>query len=297
MFQFKTAKNEATKSAEILVYGVIGADWMDEGLTGKRFAEAVNALGAVTEIHCRVNSVGGSAFEAQAMYNTLIAHPAKKIMSVEGIAASAASFFVMAGDQIRMYANAMMMIHRAWNFTIGNVDDHQKSIDMLSRLDGVVADVYAKRAGKDVSVFADLMAKESWFTAEEAKAQGLCTEIIPNKTGEEPAACVGPDCPVVRAFKNVPATAKAFFLKTPTKEPPMATVPAACKCGTTPKSDATEDTAAAVAADATPAKKKDEAAAASPTAEEAKVDVAARLKTIQSAGVQARLEEIASHGA
>jgi len=211
----KIAKNEAAKSAEILVYGIIGGGLFEDGITGKQFVDALNTLGSdVGEIHVRINSVGGSAFDGQAIYNALIAHPAKKTVSVEGVAASAASFVAMAGDTIRMYANSLMMIHRSWNLTMGNVSDHQKSIELLSRLDGVVADVYAKRAGKDVAVFADLMEKESWFTADEAQAQGLATEIIPNK-GNEPAACVGPDCPVVKSFKHVPEAAKAFFTLKP----------------------------------------------------------------------------------
>ena len=74
--------------AEVFVYGDIGG-WMD-GVDAKEFARELKAL-KVTEITARINSGGGSVFEGQAIYNSLVNHPARVNVVIDGIAASIAS--------------------------------------------------------------------------------------------------------------------------------------------------------------------------------------------------------------
>jgi len=53
----------------------------------------------------RINSPGGDVWDGRAIYNMLASHPARKIVEVEGLAASAASVIAMAADEIRMAEN------------------------------------------------------------------------------------------------------------------------------------------------------------------------------------------------
>lgn len=213
---FRTIKNEADASGEILLYDVIGADWFGEGVSAKAFADAVIALGDVKTLTVRINSPGGSVFDGQAIYTTLTKHPAKKIVEIDGLAASAASFVAMAGDEIRMAEIGSFMIHLAMGFTIGNRLDHEKEAAVLSHLDQTIAATYAARTGKDAAYFLDLMGKETWMSAEEAKSHGLITAILPAKGAGEPQACVGPECGrrIMNVYKNVPERAKRFFINT-----------------------------------------------------------------------------------
>ena len=98
-------------------------------------------------------------------------------VDVDGLAASAASFIAMAGDEIRIAQSAMMMIHDAWGVAIGNSVDMQAMADVLEKLDGQIADIYANRSGRKANTFRRLMDAETWFTSEEAVANKLADSV------------------------------------------------------------------------------------------------------------------------
>jgi ATP-dependent protease ClpP protease subunit len=53
-----------------------------------------------------VNSPGGDYFDGIAILNSLRDHPARVVATVDGLAASAASFIVMAADELVMARNS-----------------------------------------------------------------------------------------------------------------------------------------------------------------------------------------------
>src|SRR6185369_10879333 len=107
-------------NAEIYLYGVIGGDWFGEGVTAKQFADDLKKLGNVKTIDLRINSEGGSVFDGKAMYSLLNEHPAKVVTHIDGLAASAASFLAMAGDEIEIAEGAFVMIHNAYTIAMGD---------------------------------------------------------------------------------------------------------------------------------------------------------------------------------
>ncbi|HEX6993736.1 MAG TPA: Clp protease ClpP, partial [Gammaproteobacteria bacterium] len=78
-------------------------------MTSKKFAAELAALGKRDEITVSINSPGGAVFDGIAIYNALVAHPARVDVVIDGLAASIASVIAMAGDRITMRAGAMMM--------------------------------------------------------------------------------------------------------------------------------------------------------------------------------------------
>ncbi|MCJ2108036.1 Clp protease ClpP [Methylobacterium sp. E-041] len=159
----------------ILLYGDVGDPWCwGDGFTVADVAGALAEHGP-GDITVRVNSGGGIAFDGIAIYSLLLAHAGKVTVVVDGIAASAASLIVMAGDVREIRDGAMMMIHDAAGVTFGTSADHQRSATVLDKLSDQYAGIYAKRAGIDQSAARDLMKAETWFDADEAVAQGFCT--------------------------------------------------------------------------------------------------------------------------
>lgn len=153
-------------------------------------ANSLKELGDVDEIDIHVNSNGGSVFEGFAIYNLIKNHSAKVTMHVEGIAASAASTILMAGDKIVMAQNAYIMIHDPSSYAWGNSADLRKTADMLDNIKEQVVAVYASRSGKKTEEeFAQLMADETWFTASQAVEAGLADEINKNKSAVLNSAC------------------------------------------------------------------------------------------------------------
>ena len=76
----------------------------------------------------------------------------------------------------------MLMIHKAWGMAIGNEADMRDTADLLAKIDGQIADSYARRAGGEAQAFLDLMAAETWFTASEAVSAGLADSVIETNT-------------------------------------------------------------------------------------------------------------------
>jgi ATP-dependent protease ClpP protease subunit len=126
-----TAKRQGRCAPRSMLYGVIGEiylyDWFGDGVTAKQFADDLKALGNVKTIDLRINSEGGSVFDGKAMYSLLNEHKAKIIVHIDGLAASAASFVAMAGDEIEIAEGGFVMIHNAYMVAMGDARELRRS--------------------------------------------------------------------------------------------------------------------------------------------------------------------------
>lgn len=154
------------------------AEWMG-GVAPNAFVAALKATtGPVT---LRINSPGGSVFGAQAMVAAMREHPHAITARVDSLAASAASVIAVEAAALEMAPGAMLMIHKAWGVAMGNADDMLSMAEVLEKIDGQIAASYRRKAG-DKSDFAQMMAEETWFTAEEAVDAGLADRVIAENT-------------------------------------------------------------------------------------------------------------------
>lgn len=159
--------------AEVLIYDEIGA----YGVSAKGFLAELGALPDDAPIDLRLNSPGGSVFDAVAIYNALTRHAGTITVWIDGIAASAASYIAMAGDEIVMPENAFLMIHDPSGIVMGTATDMR---DMAGTLDKIAASMtrgYAAKSGKPEAQIAALMASETWFDATDALDLGLATRM------------------------------------------------------------------------------------------------------------------------
>lgn len=170
----------ADGSTEILLYDEIGY-W---GVNAKDFAGVLAGITSPS-ITVRINSPGGDVFDGLAMYNSLKSHPATINTVVEGLAASAASFIMLAGDTVTMAENSLVMIHKAWAMGIGNADDMTALSGVLSKIDGQIAGMYSAKNGKSVEDNLAAMADETWMTSAEAKDFGLVDSIVGDDEPDE----------------------------------------------------------------------------------------------------------------
>lgn len=188
---------------EMLVYEQIGLDYWDgSGVTAKSVKQQIDQAGLFSSIRVRINSPGGDAFEGVAIGNLLKSTGKPVNTIIDGIAASAASIIAMAGSTITMPPNAMMMIHKAWSFAMGNSDDLRKSAATLDQVDGAIAQTYVDRTGKPMADVMDMMTAETWMSAQKCLDEGFCTTIA-DPTEEEPVAMA-----MARRFKALARYAK-----------------------------------------------------------------------------------------
>lgn len=162
---------------EILIYGYIGDNWLPEDVTAYSFVQDLAAINA-PEISVRINSPGGYVHDGIVIYNALKDHPSRINVTVDGLAASAASFVAMAGDTVTMNRAAELMIHDAWGLAIGNAADMRDMAEFLDRQSDKVAGIYAARAGGAVADWRAAMETETWYSATEAVDAGLADRAV-----------------------------------------------------------------------------------------------------------------------
>ena len=167
-------KARGDKSAEVLIYDVIGEDWWTgEGVTAKQFAKDLKALGQVDVLNVRINSPGGNVFDGVAIYNALSRSGARVEVDVDGMALSAASVIAMAGDVIRVAENAMVMIHNPYMGAMGDAHEMRKAADILDGIKSALVGTYAKRTGRSEDEITAWMDAETWWTGAQAVDVGF----------------------------------------------------------------------------------------------------------------------------
>lgn len=159
--------------AEVLIYDEIGA----YGISAKGFLAELGALPDGVPIDLRLNSPGGSVFDAVAIYNALQRHDGTITVWIDGVAASAASYVAMAGDEIVMPENAFLMIHDPSGLVMGTAADMREMADTMDKIAGGMVRGYATRSGRSEEEIVALMAAETWFDAEAALEAGLATRM------------------------------------------------------------------------------------------------------------------------
>lgn len=179
--KFEVAAKADSTDVEIFLYDHIvsseeEAEWWG-GVAPESFVKAVYGVDKEAKIHLHINSPGGSVFAARAMEQALRDHKGGVIVHIDGLAASAATFIAMAGEEVIMAKGAMFMIHKAWTGMWGNANDMRKEADLLDKIDGTLAETYADKTGKDLEQIAGWMADETWFTAAEALEHGFATSV------------------------------------------------------------------------------------------------------------------------
>jgi ATP-dependent protease ClpP protease subunit len=166
---------------EMLLYGDVGDPWgWGDGFTPSDVAMGLAEHGA-GDITVRLNSGGGSAFDGMAIHSLLKTHAGKVTIAIDGVAASAASLIAMGGDRIEIRKGAMMMIHDPSMITMGTEDDHRASAELLGKLAGSYASVYADRSKKTPDAAREIMRAETWLDSADAVKEGFADGELPEK--------------------------------------------------------------------------------------------------------------------
>ena len=174
----KTRFWDKVSDHEIFIYGEIcSEDYFDNAVTSKKFAEDFNKCGDNVTIH--INSNGGDFFTALAISNLISQSQKNTTAAIDGICASAATLISCACKKITMAENALMMIHAPSIFLSDffGAKELAKVEDTLNKVRDSILTVYASRTGLEISTLAEMVAEETWLTAQEAKNFSFIDEI------------------------------------------------------------------------------------------------------------------------
>lgn len=166
---------------DLYLYGTIGEPYWYEDpedfITAKQVRkDLATHTGDVLTVH--INSPGGDIFESTAIAN-LLKDSGKTInIVIDGLAASGATVIAMSGDSIAMHDNAVMMVHHAWTFAIGNAADFRKVASDLDVMDEALAVNYRARFKGTEEELQALLSDETFLTASDAVEKGFADEIV-----------------------------------------------------------------------------------------------------------------------
>lgn len=210
---------------EILLYGIVGGSPVGVDDLQPDFLISPWLISDVSQcredITVRINSMGGKVFDGLALFSALQQAPGKVTVIIDGIAGSIAAVIAMAGDEIVMAENAMMMIHNPAGGGFGEAKDLRQSADLLDKLKDQLTGIFSKRTGLSAEQLSAMLDAETWMSATEAlemkfvdriaAPERTVNQLDPSKFGFLKV----PDHPLIAKATSVPAPAAT------TQEPRM----------------------------------------------------------------------------
>ena len=152
------------------------------------FLEAENPK---KEISMYINSPGGIVTAGMAIYDTMqYIRPAVQTFCV-GQAASAASLLLCAGAKGQRYSlpNSRILVHQPSASYYGQAADIARHAQEIVKLKKRLNEIYARHTGQTVEAVEKALDRDTYMSAEEAKAFGLIDTIMERRpeTGDSKA--------------------------------------------------------------------------------------------------------------
>lgn len=170
--------NISNDTATILLYKHIGdLDDMGAGVNGAWIAEDIQMLNEyyANEIKCinvRINSIGGSVADGLSIVSAILNSTIPVNTYIDGMAYSMAGVIAICGQKKYMADYGTFMMHNA----NGGSDE-----EVLNLITNSLAKIFERNTNLTLDKCKDLMAKETWMTADECLNLGIVDEIVQTK--------------------------------------------------------------------------------------------------------------------
>ena len=200
MKNFFEFKNITSTEADLFIYGEIVQEKSVDWWTGEEsqteiglmdFKKSLDELGNIQKLNIYINSPGGDVFTASTMISMLERQKDKGTVInvyVDGLSASAASFLMFVADNIYLYKNSIVMVHKPMSWAVGNANDMQKTIDALNKIeDSVMIPMYLSKAKCDEALIKELIDAETWLSSAEMQEYFNVTVLNEEKVA---VACI-----------------------------------------------------------------------------------------------------------
>ncbi len=170
-----------------------------------------------------IASEGGSIFEGLAIAGIISEYTGQSTAKGIGIVASAATVIMLAADKKEMTKNSFFMIHNSSAAVDGNATELERTKELLEKVDEQMAAIYVSQIAskgklidgsydKTSKKVKEMMDKETWLTAEEAKDMGFIDEVVENTNALTMNPFQNMQYQNIAAqFKNIPTEIKNQF--------------------------------------------------------------------------------------
>ena len=173
-------RNETNEQPEVFIYDEIGRGFFGGGVAPDDLIKAIKGMKLKTNetLNVRINSPGGDVFDGNTIYNYLRSIKQQVTVTIDGLAASAASIIAMAGDTIRMPENSFLMIHNPWMFAAGDSRVMRKAADDLDEIREGAIKTYLSHSNVERDELVQMLDDETWLGADKAIELGFADELI-----------------------------------------------------------------------------------------------------------------------
>lgn len=167
-------KGPIISSAQQWIY-----DWFGiEATSPAKVSKVLDSIVSNEDLEVEINSCGGDISAGSEIYTAIRGYTkGNKKANIVGSAYSAGSVIAMACE-CYMSPTAMMMIHKVSCGASGNSDDMDKMSQVLQIADQTIANAYIAKSGMSMEDALNMMGKETWLTAQQAKDLGLIDGIM-----------------------------------------------------------------------------------------------------------------------
>ena len=202
MKKFYEFKNKSPSTADLFIYGEIVQEKSVDYWTGEEsqtdvglmdFKKELDDIGNVQKINLYINSPGGDVFTASTMISML---QRKKDAGthidayVDGLSASAASFLMMVADNLYLYKNSTVMVHKPMSW----------AIDALNKIEeNVMLPMYMNKSKVSEDEIRSLINDETWLSASDMDKYFNVTIL-----NEEKVAVANIHSNLFKNYHNVP---------------------------------------------------------------------------------------------
>ena len=170
------------------------------GITNAQIVEQLQNIAPGEDIEIEIDSLGGSAYEGISIFNTIReyakSHPVS--VTITGVAASAASFIVIAArtvkpdSVVKISENSLYFIHNPMGYVYGDYREMQKEAGFLERFAAMFASIYSSVSGQPIKNISKAMDDETFYIGQEIVDAGFSNqiEIINTSTAPENKAAM-----------------------------------------------------------------------------------------------------------
>ena len=139
------------------------------------------------QIDLYINSPGGIVTSGLAIYDTMQYIKSPVATLCMGMAASMGSFLLMAGEPGQRIAlpNARVMLHQPSGGFSGQASDIERHAEDIIRTKRRLNELYAKHCGRTYEEVERTLDRDSFMTAEEAKAWGIVDHVWEKREVDE----------------------------------------------------------------------------------------------------------------
>lgn len=156
-------------------------DWLEIQATSPDDVNKVLAAASGEDVTVIINSGGGDVQAGQEIYTALRGYHGPVLIQIQSMAASAASVIAMAGES-EISPVAQLMIHNVSTHSRGDHRDMEHAAEVLRNADRALVNAYVGKTGKTAQEVLDMMARETWMTAQQAVEAGFVDRVMFEET-------------------------------------------------------------------------------------------------------------------